>query len=67
MANCLFDTYKNYVISYGKHMLKTEYDMAMKKMCEYPSSNYTLPHWKYKYVDIAQNNATQISNVVMYN
>ena len=28
-------------------MFKTEYDMAMEKMCEYPSSNYTLPHWKF--------------------
>ena len=27
-------------------MFQTSYGMAMEKMCEYPSSDYSLPHWK---------------------
>ena len=46
MANRLFKTYKNYVIPHGKHIFKTASNMDMAKMCEYPSSEYALPHWK---------------------
>ena len=47
MANCLFDTYKNSVMPHGKYMFQTASDMAMAKMCSYPTSKYALPHWKY--------------------
>ena len=46
ISNCLFETYKKFVITPGKHMFQTSSEMTMSKMCEYPSSNYVLPHWK---------------------
>ena len=46
MTNFLFDTYKNSAIPYGNHMFQTASDMAVAKMCAYPSSNYSLIHWK---------------------
>ena len=46
MINSLFETYKNYVISHGKHMFQSEYDMVMATMCAYQSHNYALQHWK---------------------
>ena len=46
MDNHLFETYKSSVMPNGKNMIYTEYEMAMETMCEYPSSNYALPHWK---------------------
>ena len=46
MANCLFDTYKNYVMTHVKHVFQTSSDTTITPMYAYPSSNYTLPHWK---------------------
>ena len=40
MANPIFEIYKKYVMSHGKHMFKTQYDIDMATMCAYPSSNY---------------------------
>ena len=47
MANGLFGTYKNSIITHEKYMFQTESDILMARMCAYPSSNYALPHWKY--------------------
>ena len=46
MSNHLFNTYENSVMSHGKHIFETAYDMAMVEMCEYPSSKYEISHWK---------------------
>ena len=46
ISNHLFETYKNYFMTHGKHMFQTASDTAMAKMRAYPSSNYPLPHWK---------------------
>ena len=44
MDNCVYVTNKSSVMPRGKHMLQTAPDMAMATMCEYPSSQYYLPH-----------------------
>ena len=36
MANFIFDTYKNSVMTHGKHMFKIASEMAMSTMCAYP-------------------------------
>ena len=46
ITNHVFDTYKNLVMTNGKHIFNTSSDMAMEKMCEYPSSKYALPYCK---------------------
>ena len=30
----------------GKHIFKTSSDKDIATICEYPSSEYVLPHWK---------------------
>ena len=40
ISNCLFETYKSYVFTHGKNILKIASDMDMKIMCEYPKSKY---------------------------
>ena len=47
MANRLFETYKNYVMSYGCNIYQTAYEMFMAKICAYPPSQYELLHWKF--------------------
>ena len=32
---------------HGNHRLNTESNMDMSTMCTYPSSNYSVPHWKH--------------------
>ena len=34
-------------MTHGKHMFQIDFDIAMEKMCAYPSSKYALPHFKY--------------------
>ena len=46
MENSLFETYNNSAIPNSKNIFKTESDMAIEKICAYPSSNFALPHWK---------------------
>ena len=40
MANHLFKTYTIYIITPGKHMLKTVSETAMEKMCVHLPSKY---------------------------
>ena len=47
MADCLFETYNNYVMPHGHHIYATSSDMAMVKMCAYPSYQNALPHLKF--------------------
>ena len=44
--NRLFETYKNYVVSYGCHIYATTYDMYMATICAYPPSQHAFPQWK---------------------
>ena len=46
IENCLFETYKIYVMPNGKHTFQISSDMSTATICAYPSSNYVLPHWK---------------------
>ena len=50
MANPIFETYKQSVMSHDFHSYQTAYDMAMAIMCAYPPSQHTLSHWKYVHV-----------------
>ena len=36
MYTCLFDTYKNNVVTHGDHMFQTAYYMEMATVCAYP-------------------------------
>ena len=38
--------FKYSFMPHGKHTFQRESDMAMARMCEYPSSKYTFPYWK---------------------
>ena len=38
VSNCIYETYKNTVISHGRHIYPKESDMAKAKMCAYPQS-----------------------------
>ena len=46
ISNCLFETYKNYVVPHDCHIYGTAADILMYKMCEYPPSQHAIPHWK---------------------
>ena len=37
MDNRLFETYTNFVVLHGKNIPQKASDMAMEKMCAYPS------------------------------
>ena len=45
-SNCIYETYKNTVMPHGRHIYAKASDMAKAKICEYPQSDHTLPHWK---------------------
>ena len=36
MANLIFETYKNYVMSHGNNIFNIAFDMAMENMFAYP-------------------------------
>ena len=42
----IYETYKNTVIPYGRHVYAKGSYMSKAKMCTYPQSDHTLPHWK---------------------
>ena len=46
MGNSLFETYKNSVMTHGRHIYATESDMDMAKMCAYPPPQHAFPHCK---------------------
>ena len=46
-SNLLFDTYKNSVMSHGRHIYATSSDMDMDTMCVYLPSQHALLHWKF--------------------
>ena len=43
----IYTTYKNTVMPHGCHIYAKASDMANAKICAYPQSYHTLPHWKY--------------------
>ena len=54
MGNHLFETYKHYLMSHGKNMIKIESDIDMATLWAYPPSEYALPHWKCVMIFCAQ-------------
>ena len=46
MGNRLFEAHKITDMPHKNNMFQTDSDTTMVTMCEYPSSNYALPHWK---------------------
>ena len=46
-ANHIYETYKNTVMPYGRHIFAKAYDMAKTTMCSYPQSDHVLPNWKF--------------------
>ena len=44
--NCIYETYKNTVIIFGRHIYYKASDMAKATMCAYPQSDHALSHWK---------------------
>ena len=45
-AHQIYTTYKNTVMSHGRHIYATASDMANDTMCTYPQYEHSLPHWK---------------------
>ena len=45
-AHHIYTTYKNTVMPHGIHIYAKASDMANAKMCTYPQSEHSLPHWK---------------------
>ena len=43
---CIFETYKNTVMPDGRNNYAKSYDMEKTKMCAYPQSDHSFPHWK---------------------
>ena len=46
-VNHIYETYKNTVMPHGRHIYARASDIAKSKMCVYPQSYHSLPHWKY--------------------
>ena len=46
-ANFLHETYKNTVMTHGRHIYAKASDMAKATMFAYPQSDHALAHWKY--------------------
>ena len=42
----IYETYKNTVMTQGRHIYANAYDMAKATMCEYSQSDHVLPHYK---------------------
>ena len=45
-AHHIYETYKNTVMTHGRHIYAKASDMAKAKMWTYPQSDHVLPHWK---------------------
>ena len=43
----IYNTYKNYVIENGRHIYKTLVDMDIATMCDFPSNQHALSHYKF--------------------
>ena len=43
--NHIYETYKNTVITHGRHIYDKASDVAKATMCSYPHSDHALPHW----------------------
>ena len=46
-AHHIYETYKNTMMTHGRHIYAKAYDMVQAKMCTYPYSDHALPYWKY--------------------
>ena len=46
-SNRIYKTYKNTVMSHGRHIYAKASDMENATMCTYPQSDHALPHWKF--------------------
>ena len=46
-ANCIYETYKNIVMTHGRHNYAKAYDMAKATIFAYSQSDHALPHWKF--------------------
>ena len=44
--NCIYEKYKNTVMSHVRHIHAKAYDMAKARMCAYSQSDHELTHWK---------------------
>ena len=44
MSSHIFETYKKSVILHGHHIYRTEYDIAVAKICAYLLYQHALPH-----------------------
>ena len=45
-AHHTYETYKNTVITHGRHIYAKASDTAKATICTYPQSDHALPHWK---------------------
>ena len=45
-AHHIDETYKNRVMTHGRHIYAKSSDMGKDTMCTYPLSDNALPHWK---------------------
>ena len=45
-SNHIYETYKNTVMTHGRHIYAKTSDMAHATMCTYTKSDYAIPHWK---------------------
>ena len=45
--NHIYTTYKNTVMTHGRHIYAKSSDMSNTTMCAYPHSDNALPHWKF--------------------
>ena len=43
----IYETYKNTVMSHGRHIYAKESDMEKSKMCTYPQSDHALTHYNF--------------------
>ena len=43
---CIYETYKNTVITYWRHIYSKVTYTAKAKMCKYPQSDHALTNWK---------------------
>ena len=44
--NLIYETYKNIVMTHGRHIYAKSYDMAKATVCANSKSDHALPHWK---------------------
>ena len=44
--NRIYETYKNRVMTHGRHTYAKVSDMTKETMCAYPQSDHALPHCK---------------------